>query len=70
MKKQVERRTCDKCGAVEEQSEMTIGGSPFTGWFQLSRTDGSTVYPRKDNGPWDFCRRECLMDFVKSFFEG
>ena len=64
MKKKIERRECDECGAVKEQSEIMFGGSPFNGWLNVTRTDGSTVIPRRDNGPWDFCGEKCAITFL------
>ena len=65
MKKQIERRICDECAKVVDQSEMTFGGSPFNGWLEVIRTDGSTVFPRHgDSGPWHFCSKKCCVKFL------
>ena len=64
-KKEIERRTCDECGKVVEQSEMMIGGSPFQGWLRIECTNGSTRIPREDNGPWDFCEVKCALSFLE-----
>jgi hypothetical protein len=64
MKHQVERRKCDRCGKVEEESGMHFGGSPFSGWLLVERSDGSTRIPRSDNGPWDFCGTACCIAFL------
>lgn len=65
MIKRIERRVCDHCGKVTEVIiGHHFGGSPFSGWFTLARTDRITVVPRKDNGPWDFCSSGCLLSFL------
>lgn len=66
MKKQIERRICDECGKTVDQSEMTIGGSPFHGWLEVVVTDGSTMLPRRGLGNLDFCCNECAVTFLKS----
>ena len=65
MKKKIDRRVCDECKKVVEQSEIMFGGSPFNGWLTVHRTDGSTAIPRRDNGPWDFCCDACAIKFLK-----
>jgi len=66
MKKTIERRDCDQCGRVRvtEQAEMIFGGSPFSGWLTITRTDGSTRLPLADTGPWDFCGDACAIAFL------
>ena len=64
MRKQIDHRECDHCGKVVKQSEMMFGGSPFNGWLSLERIDGSTLIPRADNGPWDFCGAACCVQFL------
>ena len=65
MKDSITRRECDCCGKVVEQTCMQFGGSPFNGWLSVTRTDGSTFLPFRDNGPWDFCSTGCLARFLK-----
>ena len=66
MKKQIDRRTCDQCKAVTEQSEMMFGGSPFHGWLSIEVVNGSSKLPRPDTGPWDFCSSKCAIAFLQS----
>jgi hypothetical protein len=65
MKDNIARRKCDCCGKVVEQAYIQFGGSPFNGRLSVTRTDGSTCLPLRDNGPWDFCSTECLAKFLK-----
>lgn len=62
-RRNIDERKCDQCEKVVTQSEKMFGGSPFNSWLQVIRTDGTTVLPRKDNGPWDFCCIDCLIKF-------
>ena len=64
MKKQIERRDCDQCGMYAEQVEKMIGGSKFSGWLTITRTDGRTQIPLSDAGPWDFCGDACAVAFL------
>lgn len=66
MRQAIERRKCNNCKKVKEQAEIMIGGSPFNGWLEVTRTDGSCCIPRRDNGPWDFCCDQCCIEFLKS----
>lgn len=62
--KNIKRRTCDNCNKTVDQTEISYGGSIFSGWLHVTRTDGSTRFPRADNGPWDFCSTECCTIFL------
>ena len=61
----IERRTCNQCGNVVESEGGQIGGSAFSGWLTIERTDGSSKIPRVDNGPWHLCRNSCAIAFLK-----
>jgi hypothetical protein len=64
MRNQIERRKCDCCGKVVEQSEAVFGRNPFDGWLLVQCTDGNTLTPRWDNKPLDFCNVKCCIEFL------
>jgi hypothetical protein len=65
MRKEIERRKCDQCEKVVDQSDIMIGGSPFQGWLEVKMTNGSTRMSMPDCGPWDFCSAHCCIAFLR-----
>jgi hypothetical protein len=68
MKIEKKLRKCDNCG-TEVEDQVTIGGHSANGWFEVSETNGSTRVTNNGRigrkGPWDFCSKECLSEFIR-----
>lgn len=69
MKEKIDRRTCDYCKKIVEQSSPVFGVSPFNGWISVDRTMiNTTINMNKDCGSWDFCCVEHCIQFLSSNF--
>jgi len=56
---------CDHCGHVKsDDGLLKMGGSPFDGWYSITRIDSTTVVPRPPGfGEKDFCSEQCIIGF-------
>jgi len=64
MQRTVEERECNNCGLIVQQQDW-VGGSSFHGWFYVEKKSGSCMISEQE-GPWDFCSEDCLIQFVKN----
>jgi len=72
MRCEVERRTCDHCGRVDEHDKVTIitPGPPFNGWIHLHYTKSHPTIMGGQVGfgdavdDYDFCGEGCLQSFI------
>lgn len=66
--KQVTTRICDNCKKeVSDGGELRIGGSVFSGWFEVKRICGSTSLENlRAQKEFDFCSPDCLKYFAES----
>jgi hypothetical protein len=63
MRKKAEIRICDECGKnVSDGGEMRIGGSVFSGWWHLTKTNGSTCLSAlQEQKEFDVCSIDCAI---------
>jgi hypothetical protein len=67
MKIEIKQLKCDHCGKIAE-NRVDFGGSPVNGWFQVSKIyrGYSSFQILQNDGPWDFCCEECLIQHINS----
>jgi len=77
MKENIEQRTCDNCGCIEQlKNEKIIGGTPsFSSWIQISMSEDSVKKCPEGKTLWltnyryniDCCCLECAKELLALF---